>query len=150
MSKQVHQGPSSSDDKPDRDAGSSLMVVFLFYVFYSLSPTVSLRLHGLVYVYFNVLAYFFQFTKEPLDFELRWRNKSLSFFCNLLSDTIGLDLIPVAYLAYCIFLIQISNKRLPFQNGVSAIFDGRCLISDQFVDDAHQNHQNNPFRTAYG
>jgi hypothetical protein len=45
----------------------------------------------------------------------------------------------------CVFLIQSSNKRLPFQNGVSAIFDGRCLISDQFVDDAHQNH---PFRIS--
>ncbi len=41
----------------------------------------------------------------------------------------------------CVFLIQSSNKRLPFQNGVSAIIDGRCLISDQFVDDAHQNHR---------
>jgi hypothetical protein len=118
MSKQVHQGPSSSDDKPDRDAGSSqkrfsfFMVVFLFYVFYSLSPTVSLRLHGLIYVYFNVLAYFFQFTKEPLDFELRWRNKSLSFFCNLLSDTIGLDLIPVAYLAGHIFSSTPDFRRI--------------------------------------
>ena len=50
----------------------------------------------------------------------------------------------------CVFLVQSSNKRLPFQNGVSAIFDGRCLICDEFVDDAHQNHQNHPFRTAYG
>ncbi len=32
-------------------------------------------------------------------------------------------------------------------NWVSAIFDGRCLICDEFVDDTHQNH---PFRTAYG
>ena len=45
----------------------------------------------------------------------------------------------------CVFLFLSSNKRLPFQNWVSAIFDGRCLISDQFVDDAHQNHQNPHF-----
>jgi hypothetical protein len=30
---------------------------------------------------------------------------------------------------------------LPFQNGPSAIFHGRSLISDQFVDDANENKQ---------
>jgi hypothetical protein len=41
----------------------------------------------------------------------------------------------------CVFLIKSSNKLFPFQNGPSAIFHGRSLISDQFVDDANQNKQ---------
>ena len=41
----------------------------------------------------------------------------------------------------CVFLINSSSMLLPFQNGPSAIFHGRSLISDQFVDDAHQSKQ---------
>ncbi len=40
-----------------------------------------------------------------------------------------------------LILIQSSNKLLPFQNGPSAIFHGRSLISDQFVDEANKNKQ---------
>jgi hypothetical protein len=40
-----------------------------------------------------------------------------------------------------LILIQSSNKLLPFQNGPSAIFGGRCFICDQFVDDANKNKQ---------